>query len=304
MHKSATNSAVLPQTCIFCRRAKYKPGTKTREKLHSVQEFRADDTVRKSASLHLSRHTDMSAIAVDISGICAKDLISSEAKYHYSCYKAFVHIKCETDETASNSTETTANDHDKVYEAVYSFCEALISKPRVIKFKEVRNVLSGEADRLGMEITQSFYKNLLRLVSEKFEQLVLLNYQHDNVLVYPSMLKLETVVVENFELKRDAASQTSLDKDSETVINAAKIFNGKIKYHPYAMVCPPEEKDLGPDKVVDFIPKLLDTFCTILLSGQALDSDKSRSDRTVRLKNSLAQDIVYSVSNRSTTVRP
>ena len=63
---------------------------------------------------------------------------------------------------------------------------------------------------------------------------------------------------------------------------------------------PPEEKDLGPDKVVDFIPKLLDTFCTILLSGQALDSDKSRSDRTVRLKNSLAQDIVYSVSNGST----
>ena len=33
------------------------------------------------------------------------------------------------------------------------------------------------------------------------------------------------------------------------------------------------------------------------MSGQALDRDKSRSDRIVRLKNSLAQDIVYSVSN-------
>ena len=49
-------------------------------------------------------------------------------------------------ETASNSTETTANDHDKVYKAVYSFCEALISESRVIKFEEVRNVLSEEAD--------------------------------------------------------------------------------------------------------------------------------------------------------------
>ena len=77
----------------------------------------------------------MSAIAADISGICAINLISSEAKYHSSCYKAFVYIIYETDETASNSTETTANDHDKVYEAVYSFCEALIIEPRVIEFK-------------------------------------------------------------------------------------------------------------------------------------------------------------------------
>ena len=130
-------------TCISCKKAKYKPVTKTREKLHSVQEFTADDTVRKSASLHLSAiAADTSATAADISGICAKDLISSQAKYYSSCYKAFVHNIYETDETASNSTETTANDHhDKVYEAVYSFCEALISEPRVIEFKEVRNVL-------------------------------------------------------------------------------------------------------------------------------------------------------------------
>ena len=86
--------------------------------MHSVQEFRANDTVRKRASLHVSRHTDMSAIAADISGICAIDLISSEAKYHSSCYKAFVYIIYETDETASNSTETTANYQDKVYEVL------------------------------------------------------------------------------------------------------------------------------------------------------------------------------------------
>jgi hypothetical protein len=60
---------------------------------------------------------------------------------------------------------------------------------------------------------------------------------------------------------------------------------------------PPEEKDLGIDKVADCVPELLDTFCTILLSGQLLARDKSRSDRIVRLKNSLAQDILYSVSN-------
>ena len=47
-------------------------------------------------------------------------------------------------------------------------------------------------------------------------------------------------------------------------MNAAKILNAKIKKHPHTMAWPLEEKDLGPDKVVDFIPKLLDIFCTIL----------------------------------------
>ena len=49
--------------------------------------------------------------------------------------------------------------------------------------------------------------------------------------------------------------------------------------------------------MAEYIPELLDIFCTILLSGQALDRDKSKSDCVVRLKTSLTQDIVYSVSN-------
>ena len=44
------SSAILPDQCLFCKKSKYKPNTKTREKLHSVQEFRADETVRAFAS--------------------------------------------------------------------------------------------------------------------------------------------------------------------------------------------------------------------------------------------------------------
>ena len=47
------NSAILPDQCLFCKKSKYKPNTKPREKLHSVQEFRADETVRACASLVL-----------------------------------------------------------------------------------------------------------------------------------------------------------------------------------------------------------------------------------------------------------
>ena len=38
----------------------------------------------------------MSYIAAEISGIGAKDLISSEARYHSSCRNAFVRIVYET----------------------------------------------------------------------------------------------------------------------------------------------------------------------------------------------------------------
>ena len=37
------NSAILRDQCLFCKKSKYKPNTKTREKLHSVQEVCADD---------------------------------------------------------------------------------------------------------------------------------------------------------------------------------------------------------------------------------------------------------------------
>ena len=56
-----------------------QPNTKTREKLHSVQEFRADEMVRACASVHVKQNTDMSEVARDVIGICGKDLISSEA---------------------------------------------------------------------------------------------------------------------------------------------------------------------------------------------------------------------------------
>ena len=36
---SQPNSTVLPEQCIFCKKTKYKPNTKTREKLHNVRLY-------------------------------------------------------------------------------------------------------------------------------------------------------------------------------------------------------------------------------------------------------------------------
>ena len=74
--------------------------------------------------------------------------------------------------------------------------------PRVLEFKEIRKVLADSTERLGVGETQSQYKNLLRMVSNKFKELVFFNYQQNNVLVYPSTLKIESLVINNFELQR------------------------------------------------------------------------------------------------------
>ena len=86
---------------------------------------------------------------------------------------AFVRIMHRNDKAIESSTETSANNHgiDEAYEAVYSFCETVISNPRVIEFKEIRKVLADEAERLGVTVTQSQYKNLLGMISSKFKEL-------------------------------------------------------------------------------------------------------------------------------------
>ena len=72
-----SSSAILPDQCLFCKKSKYKPNTKTKEKLHSLQEFHADKTVRACASFRVRQSTAMSEVARDVIGICAKDVISS-----------------------------------------------------------------------------------------------------------------------------------------------------------------------------------------------------------------------------------
>ena len=51
------------------------------------------------------------------------------------------------------------------------------------------------------------------------------------MLVYPSNFKIESLMIDNFELQSDLnrANQTSLGGDSKTVMNAKKVLNEKIK---------------------------------------------------------------------------
>ena len=60
---------------------------------------------------------------------------------------------------------------------------------------------------------------------------------------------------------------------------------------------PPKEQDPYHDKTMLYIPHLLDIFCMVVIGGKLNEGDSNVSERTIRLKNSVAQDIVYAVSN-------
>ena len=66
----------------------------------------------------------MTDIAEEVLALCSKDLISSEAKYHASCYKSFVRI-C-YDGTESGTPKCIDNPSYPLSEAVEEFCRKLI----------------------------------------------------------------------------------------------------------------------------------------------------------------------------------
>ena len=86
LHLEEAIEMEISQTQWFClinacfAKSQSTRHTKTRGKLNSVQEFCADEIVRACASHHVKQNTDISEVARDVIGICAKDLISSEAK--------------------------------------------------------------------------------------------------------------------------------------------------------------------------------------------------------------------------------
>ena len=59
----------------------------------------------------------------------------------------------------------------------------------------------------------------------------------------------------------------------------------------------PKHQDLYPDKTMLYISHLLDIFCMVVISGKLNEGDSNVSEKTIRLKNSVAQGIVYAVSN-------
>lgn len=187
----------------------------------------------------------MSAVARELIRICAKDLIFSEAKYHASCYKGFVRIiyAKNTDEgEMSNDTDCRLQ---PVYDAVYIFCEDLIVPPEIIEYKIAKELFLNKASELGVNVSESYKKNLMRELSNMFPELNFITYQYNRVLVYPSILAIDKVVLDIFELNSELESLKGPRSDDEENIcdQNSTLTYGEIRDLNTQMSRPPTKEE-------------------------------------------------------------
>lgn len=172
------------------------------------------------------------------------------------------------------------------------------SEPELVEYKDVKKLFLNKARELGVTVSKSDKKNLMRKVSSMFPEINFVTHQYNKMLMYPNTLAIGKTVLDFLELKTKLESLKGPRNDDEkNVIQIARLINDEIKDLNRQMSWPPKEDDLKPSRTTDYIPHLLDVFLTVLITGKSLDSKSSSTERTIRLKESFAQDIVFSVTN-------
>ena len=166
------------------------------------------------------------------------------------------------------------------------------------EYKVVKELFLNKVRELGVTVSESDKKNLMRKVSNMFPEINFVTHQYNKMLMYPNTLAIGKTVLDFLELKTKLESlKGPRSNDEKNVIQIARLINDEIKDLNPLMSWPPEEDDLKPSITTDYIPHLLDVLLTVLITGKPLDSESSRTERTIRLKESFAQDIVFSVTN-------
>ena len=172
------------------------------------------------------------------------------------------------------------------------------SEPEIVKYKDVKKLFLNKARELGVTVSKSDKKNLMPKVSNMFPEINFITHQYNKMIMYPNTLAIGKTVLDFLELKTKLESLKGPRSDDEkNVIQIARLINDEIKDLNPQMFWPPKEDDLKPSRTTDYIPHLLGVFLTGLITGKSLDSKSSSTERTIRLKESFAQDIVFSVTN-------
>ena len=172
------------------------------------------------------------------------------------------------------------------------------SEPKIVEYKDVKKLFLNKATELGVTVSKSNKKNLMRKVSTMFPEINFVTHQYNKMIMYPNTLAIGNTVLDFLELKTKLDSLKGPRSDDEkNVIQIARLINDEIKDLNPQMSWSPKEDDLKPSRTTDYIPHLLDVFLTGLITGKSLDSESSSTERTIKLKESFAQDIVFSVTN-------
>ena len=119
----------------------------------------------------------MTEVARHVIGIFSKYLISSEAKYHTSCYKSFVRIN-------------------------YSMKVKLrVKQITFYNHKVVKELFLNKARELRVTVLESDKKNHMRKVSNMFPEINFVTYQYNKMLMYPNTLAKDETLLDFFVLK-------------------------------------------------------------------------------------------------------
>ena len=85
-------SRIYEKECIFCgKKDKHKRGSKSRESLTQVRQFRTDVTVRNAAEIKNG---------TKVIAILSRELVATEAHYHRTCYRQYINVNNPTTEPA------------------------------------------------------------------------------------------------------------------------------------------------------------------------------------------------------------
>lgn len=258
---SNEGSSILPRKCIFCNTVKYIKASRTHEKLSSCMQIRADNKIR---NLAIERNdTAVMAIASD-------ELISKEACYHASCYRAY------TKPVNATPLQSKEEEIDSEYSEIWKFLGDLFDNPQVVLFKRLQTMVDSVSGR----------KNLRRKIESQTDCYKFVNVGKD-LLIYPTSLKIDDIVTKHHQISLQLQKLQNMGSEQKCVFESARIIRKEIKSVKYRMPWPPNPKDLEVSSFKNSIH--LDSFLNQLLSSNEGDT----SNRVARLKLSFGQDLTY-----------
>jgi len=230
--------------------------------LISCTQIRADKKIRAVAT----KRNDSAILAV-----AANELIAKEACYHRSCYREY------TREYTRSARE--GNDSGDVSELpkVYKFLSNLYDNPRVVELKEIQEIVTSQSEK----------KNLKRKIENETTRFKFVSV-NKTVLVYPTSLKMEDLVIANHQANSRLKGIERMNATEKVVLKCANIIKDEIRNIKYKMPWPPSPQDLEMSSFTN--SKHLDSFLGTLLIS---DRTGKTTDGVRRLKQSFGQDLTY-----------
>jgi hypothetical protein len=289
--KVSHNSVLLNKNiCIICNKAsKYVKKSNSREPLTKCMEFRADMRIREFAN----RVQDQRLLGI----VGCYELVAAEAHYHLSCYK-----KCAGPKYCGDDADLAAEpceSHDAVDPITKAFnfvCahirQVICEKPAVMSINNLTRIYVEELIRTGqLDRIKSAKKNLRRKLENEFkEDLHFCNAENGRVLVYPSALTIEQLVIENHQLKKELETYRTSTADESAILTAG------IKVRSEIMAMKPLYTFPYVTQMNEFaaedLPHCLSRLLNIITSGKF----GSTTGSLFRRVHSIASDIIYATT--------